>query len=216
MEDVFSILEKRAKERGFINLKEALMFLQKNELAVVYLVVKEYSLIEIVKAIRTVLKKTDKEKINFWYQKCWTKTIILAGNPLKIKDFFPFIYLSPQLGVLGPLLSSEKMARALVMNYTVPLKTSPIEVKRFEEEGDKNFVIVFNDLKLSLGKFITQLVHILAETGIENQILPSKPTIIIGKRFPKDYFYKYERIDGGLSELEPFTHTATAFLLKKT
>lgn len=211
-QEIYDILNARAIKRGFVSLKDAIDYLNKNDLQALYVIVKEYNFDDIWKGINTILEKNISE-LDFWYRKCWTKTVVLAGNPQKVSSRFPFKYYSGSLGLIGPIYQSEKIAKQLTMNYFVPLETAPLNLKRFQEKASKNFKFIFKDVDLGLGKFIVQLVHMLAEIGIEKQRVLEKPSIeVSNKDIKNEYSYKYLRIDGGGGGLRPFTLTATAIL----
>jgi len=66
-----------------------------------------------------------------------------------------------------------------------------LDCQRFEIKTNSSFQIFFHFSKMTLPKFILQLVHIFAEIGIEKGLPESLPAIYFKKEEPKNYEYKY-------------------------
>ena len=212
--ETYKILNERAQKRGFSNVEEALAFVESGELQALYVIVKDFSLEDLYKGINKLLveKKND---LDYWYNKSWTKTIVLAGNPKKLKNKFQFVYSSDNIGLIGPVFQKNKVANELI-NLLIPLRSKKLDLTKFTSNDNNNFKFIFNNIDLSLGKFIVQLVHMLAEIGLEQNGLVTLPSIEVSGKSnleKTDYTYKYLRIDGGFTEVDPFTHIATGVIL---
>lgn len=206
--DTQSILNQRAKQRGFDNLDAALTFVDSQPLQAIYIVLKRFNLHDLYAGVVAAVQQTP--DLNYWYNKSWTKTIVLAGDPAKLNQI-PFVYRTKNVGVVGPIFQESALGRNLT-DLLLPLRTGPQNLNDFAQKNEGKFTISLEDFPLTLGKLVVQIVHTIAEVMIERKTPPGPPTLGVNC-LPAEAKYTYYRIDGGLTEVDPFTLLATAVIV---
>jgi len=79
---IIQIIKQRARKKGYKNFSIDNIELLNSKIPYqVIIIVKDFDLEEIYSGVREIIKS---EKTKKWYR-CWTKSIILAGDPKKIK-----------------------------------------------------------------------------------------------------------------------------------
>ncbi len=208
---ILATLNTRALNRGFNNLDHAVTFLDTADLEVVYVVVKKYSFKDIYDGCKLLSAKTTKD--GYWYKNCWTKTIVLAGDPIKLAKRYRFYYVTENVGFVGPVLQSTIVAKRLTALLPA-LATKPKNIEHYKHDSPSNIKLLFKTMDLSLGKFIVQLIHMIVEMDKDVE-LTEEPAIgvLYSLEHLTDAKYTYLRIDGGKTEVEPFTHIATGVVI---
>lgn len=209
--DILETLNTRAVNRGFSSLNHAMDFLNTSDLEALYIVVKKYSLKDIFDGCKAISAKTN--KTSYWYKNCWTKTIVLAGDPSKLTAKFAFFYATENVGFIGPLLQSSKEAKKLT-TLLPQLNTSSEYLEKYKSVKNAKCRFIFNNLNLSLGKFIVQLVHMIVEID-KDVAITEEPSIEMFNSLEQleNSKYTYLRIDGGKTEIAPYTHVATGIMI---
>ncbi|MFC1653515.1 hypothetical protein ACFL1M_01575 [Patescibacteria group bacterium] len=196
------LMEKRAKAKGFFNLSDAISSKPKYAL---YVVIKKLNISDLCEGIRVAIKKKE-DVAKIWHNQSWGKTVVLFGNPQALDKIINFSYTSKNIGILGPTIRSSTQAKKL-LNLVHPLRSSPIKLESISHK-DKGVNVVFHQNSLSLGKLIAQIVHFIGDLVFDLNIKSKSISINspTGKQEPI-----LERIDGGVTEVQPFTHIATVY-----
>jgi len=195
MDIVQEELEKKLNKRGFNRIDE----LPKSKVALAIITTSPC----LEEVIQTILSNPKKFKNDQWYQD-WTKTLVLQGRP------FTELIGSVQCKncvIFGPTKIEEikkiRECRSLETSRALPSLFTP------KQSGDHT-LFLRDDLEMSYGKFIVQVIHSLCEFLIENpettiqelgfDFLSKKEVEmkiqkcnLLGKKY-------FARIDGGLTE----------------
>ncbi|MCB1197414.1 MAG: hypothetical protein KDK51_03505 [Deltaproteobacteria bacterium] len=207
------VLDQKALQRGFPSFEYMLKKENHTNKQVLYLVVKQYCLDTLMRCLESIfIQYQHSADIQTWYQRHWTKTFILAGNPQNLHKQICFDYYQKNIASLGPIDQSHKNAKRLC-GLCIPLNCKPQSIKNFAYLQHSNGLkIVFADRFLSMPKVIVQLVHITMEMAIENgtftpvTCIQVQPSISVD-----DNNIDHIRVDGGLTEVKAFTHIANAY-----
>lgn len=199
--EAIKVLEERIKKRR----KNFLFEIEYQAI----LVVQDFSLKELFNLAKSAIYHPLAEK---WYQD-WTSTLILLGNPQKIKKLHPDFIAFQKMGLFGPAEKEAYFAKKLKF-LLPPLSTQVLDCRKFERKRFSDFQIFFYFSKFTLEKFILQLFHTFAEIGIERGFPQVLPSIFFGGKEPLRYSFRYYRLDKGGGGLpEKLVHVATAYLL---
>lgn len=211
LDECKNIIEIRAKQRGHADIDAVFTKLESKDLLATYIVVKSFDPEELVSIVNAMLSTCPRDVLDTWYKDYWTKVRVLVGDWTKVSNNIEFAACTENIAITYPMCSNSAEIKYLT-NLLLPFETSILDLNTYETSHDSSYVISFNDVSISLGKYIVQLVHIFAEIYIEKGVLPNNPGISLSSQAPQNYSFSYDRIDGGATEVSTFTHIATAYL----